>query len=77
MSVCVSVWVYESVCVFYFSSAKKSSRFPGGPVVKYLPANVGDAGDTGSVPGLERSPGEGNGCPLQDSCLGNPMDRRA
>ena len=36
-----------------------------------------NAGDTGSVPGLERSPGEGNGNPLQYSCLENPMDRGA
>ena len=35
------------------------------------------AGATGSIPGLERSPGEGNGNPLQYSCLGNPMDREA
>jgi len=33
--------------------------------------------DQGSVPGLGRSPGEGNGNPLQYSCLGNPMDREA
>ena len=33
------------------------------------------AGDSGSIPGLERSPGEGNGKPLQYSCLGNPRDR--
>ena len=36
-----------------------------------------DAGDAGSIPGLRRSPGEGHGCPLQYSCLENPMDRRA
>ena len=35
------------------------------------------AGDTGSIPGLGRSPGEGNGHPVQYSCLGNPMDRGA
>ena len=35
------------------------------------------AGDMGSIPGLGRSPGEGNGNPLQYSCLGTPMDRRA
>ena len=35
------------------------------------------AGDPGSIPGLERSPGEGNGNPLQYSCLENPMDRGA
>ena len=41
-------------------------------VVKNLAAN---AGDTGSIPGLERSPGEENGNPFQYSCLGNPMNR--
>ena len=46
--------------------------FPAGSVVKNLPAN---AGDTGLIPGSGRSPGEGNGNPLQYSCLGNPMDR--
>ena len=35
------------------------------------------AGDSGSIPGWERSPGEGNGNPLQYSCLENPMDRGA
>jgi len=48
--------------------------FTGGSVVKNLLAS---AGDTGSIPGLGRSPGEGNGNPLQYSCLENPMDRRA
>ena len=43
-------------------------------VVKNLPAN---AGDLGSIPGLGRAPGEGNGNPLQYSCLENPMDRGA
>ena len=42
-------------------------------MVKNLPANVGDMG---SIPGLERSPGEENGNPLQYSYLGNAMDRR-
>ena len=46
--------------------------FPGGSVVKNPPTNAEDAG---SIPGLGRSPGEGNGNPLQYSCLGNPMDR--
>ena len=48
--------------------------FPGGLVVKNPPAN---AGDSDSVPGLERFPGEGNVNSLQYSCLGNPMDRGA
>ena len=49
--------------------------FPGGTVIKNLPANAGDVGDPDSIPGLGRSPGEGNGNPLQYSCLGIPMDR--
>ena len=44
-------------------------------VVKNLPANAEDTGDTGSIPGSGRSHGEGNGNPLQYSCLENPMDR--
>ena len=50
---------------------------PGGTVVKNLPANAGDAGDAGSIPGSGKSPGEGNGNPLQYSCLKNSMDRGA
>ena len=48
--------------------------FPGGSVLKNPPAN---AGDVGLIPGLERSPGVGNGNPLQYYCLGNSMDRGA
>ena len=47
--------------------------FPGGSVVKNLPANAGDARDVGLSPGPGRSPGVGSGNPLQYSCLGNPM----
>ena len=43
-------------------------------VVKNPPASAGELGDTGSIPALGRSPGEGNGTPLQDSCLDNPVD---
>ena len=39
--------------------------------------SVGDAGDSGSIPRSRRSPGGGNGNPLQYSCLNNPMDRGA
>ena len=46
-------------------------------MVKNLPANVGDAGDMGSIPGLGRSPGGGHGNLLQHFCLENPMDRGA
>ena len=48
--------------------------FSRGSLIKNLPANTGDAG---SMPGSGRSLGEGHGNPLQDSCLGNPMDRGA
>ena len=44
-------------------------------VVKNPPANAGDTGDMGSIPVSGRSPGEGNGNPLQCSCLENSMDR--
>ena len=45
-------------------------------LVKTLPANGGDAGDLGLIPGLGRSPRGGNENPLQYSCLENPMDQR-
>ena len=46
-------------------------------MVKNPPANTGDFRDLGSIPGLGRSPREGNGNPLQYSCMENPMDRGA
>ena len=54
--------------------------FPGGASrkkkkQKNLPANTGHLRDKGSVPGLGRSPGGGQGNPLHSSCLENPMDR--
>ena len=48
--------------------------FPGGSEVK---ASASNAGDRGSIPGSGRYPGEGNGNPLQCSCLENPMDVEA
>ena len=48
--------------------------FPGGSMVENPPANAGDAG---SISGWGRCPEEGNGNPLQYSCLENPMDRGA
>ena len=51
-----------------------TSDFPGGSDGK---ASVYNAGDPGSMPGSGRSPGEGNGNPLQNSYLGNAMDRGA
>ena len=47
-------------------------EFPGSSIGKESACN---AGDLGSIPGWRRSPGEGNGNPLQDSCLENPMER--
>ena len=62
--------VFCSDLVYYINLC-----FPGGSVVKNPPANTGDARDVGSVPGSARSLGEGNGNPLQYSCLGNTVDR--
>ena len=61
------------VCKFYLDNVVKTG-FPGGSAVKNLPAS---ARDVGSIPGWGRSPGVGNGNPLQYSCLGNSMDREA
>ena len=79
------------VCVFYGCVKKKIttelasenndhlsshllSGFPGGSEVK---ASASSAGEPGSIPGSGRSPGEGNGNPLQYSCLETPMDGEA
>ena len=51
--------------------------FPDGSVGKEFACSEGDMGGTGSIPGLGRAPREGNGNPLQYSCLGNPTDRGA
>ena len=53
------------------SKMSAGEGFPGGSDGK---ASVCNAGDPGSIPGLGRSPGEGNGSPIQYSCLENPMD---
>ena len=58
-------------CHPYFRASR------GALVVKNLPSNVGDVREVGSVPGSGRSPGGGNGNPLQYSCLENSMDRGA
>ena len=57
-----------------YSLAKFQLGFPGGSVVKNLPANLRDVGST---PESGRYSGEGNGNPLQYSCLENPMNRGA
>ena len=65
----VTVYLYENVFV---NVIIMEEGFSCGSVVKTPPAN---AGDTGLIFGLGRSPGGRNGNPLQYSCLGNPMDR--
>ena len=59
------------------STQDKRGASQGALMVKNPPANAGDTRDTGSIPGWGRSPGEGNGNPLQYSCLENPMDSGA
>ena len=59
------------------AESNKVLGFPGSSVVKNPPAKAGDSRDAGLIPELQRSPGGGNGNPLQFSCLGNPMDRGA
>ena len=54
-----------------------SMGFPSGSMVKNSPANTGDARDMGLISGSRRSPGKGNGCPLQYSCQDNSTDRGA
>ena len=63
---------FLQLCMYLM--VKQLSGFSGGSVVKNTPAN---ARDRGSIPESGRSPGEGNGNPLQYSCLGNPMNREA
>ena len=75
----VRAWAAFSTCPFNFHSGIACvyiamPGFPRGSAVKNLPAN---ATDSGSVPGLGRSPGGGHGNPLQYSCLETPMDRGA
>ena len=66
------LWFMESQRVSHNLATEQQMLNVPGSVIKNLPANAGDAGLT---PGSGRSPGEGNGNPLQYSCLGNPMDR--
>ena len=58
----------------YIIGSTNLEGFPGGSMVNNLPAN---AGGLGLIPGSGRSPGKGNGNPLQYSCVGNPTDRGA
>ena len=68
----LGLFIVQSYSIFFFPS--NLTRFPGGSDVKESACSIGDLS---SIPGLGRSPGEGNGNPLQYSCLENPMDRRS
>ena len=68
----------------YYSAIKRNevlisatTGFPGGSVVKNPPANAGDTEEAGLMPEWGRSPGRGNGKPLQYACLDNPMNTGA
>ena len=67
-------FIFQCAIFLPFHLLYTKQGFPGGSVVKNPPAN---AGDGYFVPGSGTFPGEGNGNPLQYSCLENPMDRRA
>ena len=69
---CIS---WSAILGHAFDWSYMADSFPGDTVVKNPPANAGDMRDVSSIPGLGRSAGEGNGNPLQYSCLENPMDR--
>ena len=66
-------------CAFFFPPHLKACGRASqvAQVVKNPPANAGGAGDVDLIPGSGRSPGGGNGNPLQDSCLEEPVDRGA
>ena len=70
----VTSYISAVLTVSYFSSYFYLWNFPGGSDSKVSAYN---AGDPGSIPGLRRSSGEGNGNPLQFSCLENPMERES
>ena len=63
--------------MIWIKELKRVRVFPSDTVVKNLPANAGDTRDVGSIPESGRSPGGGNGNPLQHSYLENSMDRGA
>ena len=71
MSQCAFFFIYNIAEALMSSNLNGLKGFPDGSEVK---ASARNAGDLGSIPGLGRSPGEGNGNPLQCSCLKNPMD---
>ena len=73
-TIALTRWTFVGKVMSLLFNMLSRLDFPGGSDGKVSAYN---AGDLGSIPGLGRSPGEGNGNPLQYSCLENPMDRRA
>ena len=73
----MNILITEVLTPFFNVSKTQTGASQVVLVVKNLPANAGDIKDMGSILGLGRSPGEGNGNPLQYSCLENPKDREA
>ena len=74
----IIVWNYrDGEQISYCSGLETVVDFPGGTVVKNLPTSAGDPRDMLSIHGSDRSPGGGNGNPLQYSCLDSSTDRRA
>ena len=67
----------QTFCSLGWCLPTNTGCFPGDSVLKNRPANAGDAGNMGSMPGSGRSPGGGNGNPLQYSCLKNPHGQRS
>ena len=69
-----AVWVFSSMW-YQLGLQSNASGFPNGLAGREYAYNAGDTGDVSSIPGSGISPQGGNGNPLQDSCLKNPMDR--
>ena len=70
-TIALTIWTFVGKVMSLLFNMLSRLDFPGGSDGK---ASAYDAGDLGSIPGLGRSPGEGNGNPLQYSCLENPME---
>ena len=68
---------YEQTVKVTRSQSSTEGASQVAPVVNNPPASAGDMRDMGSIPGSGKCPGGGHGNPLQDSCLGNPLDREA
>ena len=78
LSIMLGVWFNEVPCSPLDGNKQLMTKFmgfPGGSVVKNPPANAEDVGNMCLILGWGRSPGEGNGNPIQYPCLENPMDR--